>query len=81
MPKAPGAVHAVVSQTAEVPAAACELPRAVIRLPQCKNISQFVLFVESSISTWRTLPPVSGPRGQFRWPQPGSCPGPGAFSI
>lgn len=51
-----------------------ELPRAVIRFPQCKNTSQFVLFVERGIS-------VSGPRGQFCWPPPGSCPGPGACAI
>lgn len=39
------------SETAKVPATVCVLPRAIIHFSKYKNIFQFVLFVEHSIST------------------------------
>ena len=57
MPEAPARFKLRFSREIRtVPAAACVPPRAIIRPPKYKYISQFVLFVEHSISTWKDTP-------------------------
>lgn len=57
MPEAPARFKLRFSREMRtVPAAACVPPRAIIRPPKYKNISQFVLFMEHSISTWKGTP-------------------------
>lgn len=67
MPEAPARFKLRFSREMRtVPAAACVPPRAIIRLPKYKNISQFVLFMEHSISTWKGAPrPASWLRSTF----------------
>lgn len=57
MPEAPARFKLRFSREMRtVSAAACVPLRAIIRLPKYKNISQFVLFMEHSISTWKGAP-------------------------
>ena len=77
MPEAPARFKLRFSREMRtVPAAACVPPRAIIRLPKYKNISQFVLFMEHSISTWKGAPrPASWLRSTFPSRQAVRAPG------